>query len=810
MFKNHLKIAWRSLKRQPFFTFLNIFGLAIGMAGGLLISMYIYNELSYDKMFADSERIHRINADVKFGGTQSEMAETSAPMAATMVRDFPQVEMATRFNTIGNTLIRKNDALDNAKETHTTFVDASFFQMFGLNLIEGDIKTALNEPNTVVLTKTAAEKHFGTTKVVGETLLLNNTDTYTVTGVINDMPKNSFLTEYSVFLAMSGLKDAQDNEWVSHNYFTFIKLIKGADGTNFQEPLQAMVGKYVIPFAQKYFPGITEEQFEAAGNHIKYSTIPLTDIHLYSDMDIEMNANSSIQNIYILSFIGLFLIILASVNFMNLSTAHSLKRSKEVGIRKTLGSSKISLVQQFLMESGLITAISLIFAIFIAILALPFFNSMAGRSIEIPFSNPLFWTILLISTIVLGLFSGSYPAFFMSRFVPVKVLKGAGEKSIGGGKVRNTLVVFQFAISVFLIVSTLIVYQQLNFIQSKDLGFNKSQVLIVEDVFAAGDKALAFKESVQQIGQVTNASLSGFLPTPSYRSNTSFFIDGSTEQENTINMQIWNVDMNYIPTLNMELIAGRDFNKQFVADSTAMVLNESAVKILGKTPEEVIGMRLSRDIGQEDARFLTVIGVVKDFHYESLRKEIGALSLAIGSSTGSMAVKLESGDYTSSVIAIKKIWNKIAPGQPFSYRFMDDAFNTTYEAEQNLGQIFITFTLLSILIACLGLFGLAAFNAQKRIKEIGVRKVLGASVSQISYRLTMDFLKLVGIAILISLPIGWFAMNKWLEDFSYRIEVNWWVFALAGLLAITIAILTVSYQSIKAAIVNPVKSLRSE
>ncbi|MGB3150391.1 MAG: FtsX-like permease family protein, partial [Maribacter sp.] len=307
-----------------------------------------------------------------------------------------------------------------------------------------------------------------------------------------------------------------------------------------------------------------------------------------------------------------------------------------------------------------------------------------------------------------------------------------------------------------------------------------------------------------------NATLTGFLPTPSYRGNTSFFIEGSTEQENAINMQIWNVDMDYIPTLDMELVAGRDFNKHYASDSTAMVLNEAAVKILGKRPNGVIGMRLSRELGQEDPSFLTVIGVVKDFHYETLRKDIGALSLTIGNSSGSMAVRLKSGDYSNTIASIEEIWKNLAPGQPFSYRFMDDAFNTTYEAEQNLGQIFITFTILSIFIACLGLFGLAAFNAQKRTKEIGVRKVLGASVSQISYRLTIDFLKLVGIGILISLPLGWFTMNKWLEDFSYRIEISWWVLLLAGLLAIAIAILTVSYQSIKAAIVNPVKSLRTE
>lgn len=810
MFKNHLKVAWRSLKKQPFFTFLNTFGLAIGMAGALLISLYIYDELSFDKMFADAERIHRVNIDVKFGGTESLMAEVSAPMAAAMVKDFPQVKLATRFNTTGNSLIRKSDATDNARETHTTYVDQTIFQMFGLDLLEGDVHTALNEPNTLVLTKTAAEKHFGSRKAIGQTLVLNNTDTYTVTGVMDDLPKNSFLRDYSVFMAMSGLEDSEDTEWTSHNYHTFVKLVEGFKVSNFQEPLQSMVGTYVIPYAQRYFPGITEEQFKASGNHLNFSTIPLLDIHLNSDLEDEMSANSSMQNVYILSFIGMFLIVLASVNFMNLSTAHSLRRSKEVGIRKTLGSTKVGLLQQFLMESGLITFISLILAVAIAILVLPFFNSLAGRAIEIPFSSPLFWAVLLMATILLGLVSGSYPAFFMSRFMPVKVLKGSGEKSIGGGKIRNSLVIFQFAISVFLIVSTLVVYQQLNFIQSKDLGFSKNQVLIIEDVFAAGERTTSFKESVKQLGQVANASLSGFLPTPSYRSNTSFFIDGSTEQENAINMQIWNVDMDYIPTLDMTLVAGRDFNREFAADSTAMILNESAVKILGKTPEEVLGIRLSRDLGEEDANFSTVIGVVKDFHYESLRKDIGALSLAIGSSNGSMAVKLEPGDYTNSIATIENIWKNLAPGQPFSYRFMDDAFNTTYEAEQNLGQIFITFTILSIFIACLGLFGLAAFNAQKRTKEIGVRKVLGASVSQISYRLTIDFLKLVGIGILISLPLGWFTMNKWLEDFSYRIEISWWVLMSAGLLAIAIAILTVSYQSIKAAVVNPVKSLRTE
>ncbi len=810
MFKNNIKIAWRSLKKQPFFTFLNTFGLAIGMAGGLLISLYIYDELSFDKMFADADRIYRIDTDVKFGGAEIAASETAAPMAAALQRDFSQVEITLRLRDRGSALLKKSGTETNTKELSVAFADSTFFDMFGIEMLVGDPKTALTEPNTLVLTKTAAEKHFGIQNALGQSLLLNNTDTYTVTGVIEDLPKNSFLRDHSVFMAMSGYADSRENNWGNMNYYTFIKLIPSVNNADFQEPLQGMLEKYMFPWAQEFFPGMTQESFVASGNYIRYHTMALTDIHLHSHRQSEMSANSSIQNVYILSFIGLFLIVLASVNFMNLSTAHSLKRAKEVGIRKTLGSNKLELVRQFLTEAGLISFISLLLALVIAIVALPYFNTLSGKSVSIPYTIPLFWLILVVATLVLGLFSGSYPAFFMSRFMPVTVLKGSGQSNVGGGKIRNSLVVFQFAISVFLIVSTLVVFQQLKFIQGKDLGFTKDQVLLINDTHAVGSQVEAFKEEVRQLGQVESATLSNFLPTPSSRSNSSYFREGAMEQENAIQMQTWDVDYDYIPTLNMELIAGRDFDRQFATDSMAIIINEATLRVLGVGPEEALGIRVSGDIESENPKFYTVIGVLKNFHYESLRENIGALGLFLNNSTGTMAVKLKAGDFSNTIASIEGIWNKIAPGQPFSYRFMDESFNTTYEAEQRLGQIFMVFTMLSILIACLGLFGLAAFNAQKRTKEIGIRKVLGASVGQITYRLTTDFLKMVGIAILISLPVGWFVMNKWLEDFSYRIEIGWWVYALAALLAIAIAILTVSYQSIKAAIVNPVKSLRTE
>lgn len=811
MIKNYLKIAWRNLKKQPFFTFLNVFGLAVGMAGGLLISLYIYDELSFDKMFVDADRIHRINVDIKFGGEEIILPEVSAPMALAIEKDYPQIELITRFRNRNSLSIRKSGTELNVKETKTAYADDTFFDMFGIDLLVGNPKTALKEPNSIVLTKTAAEKHFKVTEALGQSVIVNNNEPYIVTGVMDDPPKNSFLREHTIFMAMSGNEQIKSDSWSNNNYATFIKLMPNAKIEDFQVYLESVFGKYFIPFAQQYYPGITEESFLAAGNYFKFSTIPLTDIRLHSNRYPEFSPNGSIQNVYILSFIAIFLIVLASVNFMNLSTAHSLKRAKEVGIRKTLGSHKISLVKQFLTESGLISFISLLMSLIIAAIAMPYFNELAGKVITIPYTNPFFWLILLLSTIVLGLFSGLYPAFFMSRFTPSKVLKGTGKNSsTGDERIRNLLVVFQFSISVFLIVGTLVVFQQLKFIQGKDLGYTKDQVLVIDDVYATGNQAKSFKEDVLQLGQVENATLSGFLPTPSNRSDSSYFVDGVIDQDNAVQLQQWKVDYDYIKTLDLEIIAGRDFDRNKRTDSLGMIINEAAVATLGVAPEKALGMRVSSDVGVDNPRFYTIIGVVKNFHFKSLRENVGALSLTIGNYSNAMAVKLHAGDVANTIAKIEEKWKKVAPGQPFNYYFMEDSFNHTYEAEQRLGKIFTIFTTLSILIACLGLFGLAAFNAEKRSKEIGVRKVLGASVSQITYKLSIDFLKLVGIAILVSLPLAWYVMNKWLEDFTYRIEIGWGIFALAATLAVVISIITVSYQSIKAALANPIKSLRTE
>ena len=812
MFKNYLKIAWRSLKKQPFFTSLNTFGLAIGMAGALLIALFIHDELSFDRMFTDAERIYRINADVKFGGLPEQLAEAPEPMAETLMRDYPQVELATRLRDQGSLMLRKANVTANVKEEHSTFADSTFFKMFGIQLLDGDIKSALTEPNTLVLTRTAAEKHFGVNNAVGQNMVVNNGETFRVTGVMEDMPKNSLLRDHTVFMSMPSFRFAQVGHWGSLNYYTFVKMVPGADMVAFQEGLDSLMGRYLIPWIQDFYPGMTEESFRASGNFLDYSAMPLIDIHLHSDMKSELSANGSIQNIYILSFVALFLVILAVVNFMNLSTAYSLKRAKEVGVRKTLGSNKTDLVRQFLTESGLICFLSLLLAVGIAFLVLPFFNELAGKAISIPFANPLFWIILIGTTILLGILSGTYPAFFMSRFIPVKVLKGSGLSNVGGNTVRKSLVVFQFTVSILLIVATVVVYQQLGYIQSKELGYNKDQILVLEDVNNVNGQELALKREILRLGQVQNVTLSSFLPTPSARTGQTFFKEGSPNQEDAINVENWTVDHDYIATLGLELVAGRDFDLDIPTDSSALIINAAALKTLNVNAEEAIGLRISSDLGasDEDISYQTIIGVIKDFHYSSMRHNIEALFLSIGRFPASMAIKMKTQDVATTLASIEDVWNNIAPGQPFNYYFMDDSFNRSFESEQRLGQIFSVFTILSILIACLGLFGLATFNAQKRTKEIGIRKVLGATVGQISYRLTTDFLKMVGWSILIALPIGWFAMNKWLEDFSYRIEIQWWMLLLAAFLAISIAIITVGYQSIKAAIVNPVKSLRAE
>lgn len=818
MFKNNLKVAWRNALRQPFFTFLNTSGLAIGMAGALIITLFLHDELSFDKMFADAERIYRVNIENRTAGETNHFAAVSSPLANVMQRDFPQAEMITRLKVSNSILLKAADAEQNVKEDYVVGADSTFFEMFGLKLLYGNAQTALEKPNSIVLTKTAALKHFDLDKALGQSMILNNDEVYVVTGVMDDLPKNSLLRNHGVFISLPSFSDAKSLAWNTWSFPTFVKLRSTANKESLQAYLSTVKERYLIPWAMTFIPGMTLESAlemeKSSGNFMNFTSIALTDIHLHSpNIEDELSANSDIQNVYILSAVGVFLILLACVNFMNLSTARSLKRAKEVGVRKTLGSSRFGLIKQFLTESTLVAFVALVLAISITAISLPYFNQLAGKTISIPFGSPLLWLALFLVAIVLGFGSGSYPAFLMSRFAPIKGMKGGDISGTGGRTVINSLVVVQFAISVFLMVGTFVVFQQLRFIQSKDLGYQKDQVLIIDDVNATGDQIEAFKNEVKKIAQVENASLSSYLPTPSPRSATTYFPEKSLEGKDALIIGSWDIDYDYISTLGLELVAGRDFNMKFATDSNAMIMNESTAALLGVSPEEAIGMRFTDDFHREDKenmKYFTVIGVVKNFHFETLRNSIDALSLTLGGKPKKMLVKLSAGDFSKGISELENVWEKFAPNQPFDYYFMDDSFNHTYDAEQRLSKIFIIFTSLSIFIACLGLFGLAAFNAEKRSKEISIRKVLGASISQITYKLSIDFLKLVGLATVVSLPLAGYFMNRWLQDFSYRIEIPWWVYVLTAFMAVVISILTVSFQSTKAAMTSPIRALKQE
>ncbi|TDE18558.1 ABC transporter permease [Dyadobacter psychrotolerans] len=809
MLRNYLKIAWRNLGKNKFYTFLNVFGLALGLASCLLITLYVLDELSYDKSFNHADRIYRVNSDIKFGGAEMKLAVAPDPMAFTMLKDYPQVEAAMRIREDGSSLVRRTGTTENLQEALVVYVDSSFFKVFQIPIVAGDSHRVLTQPNTMVISERDAEKYFGKENPIGKTLLLDNNQSYTVTGVMENIPSHSHLGSLNMLLSMSTNRESREDNWGSHNFNTYLLLREGVDAAGFEKNFDTILEKYTGKWTQSVM-GATLSELKKSGSYIKYALMPVTDIHLRSDRTAELGNNSNVQYVYIFSLVAVFLLAIACVNFMNLATARSSNRAREVGVRKALGSERSSLVNQFLTEAVMLSFLALALAIILAILALPLFNNLAGKEIAFPYQNGLFWAASVVTGIVVGIMAGSYPAFFLSAFQPLKVLKGAVQLEGKGGYLRNSLVVFQFMISVMLIIGTGVIYKQLNYIQTKKLGFNKEQVLIVKNAYALNRQSQAFKEEVSQLPNVETSTITSFLPTPSTRSDYGFFPEGQLQQDKSVSMQKWDVDYDYVKTLNLEMKAGRAFQKDFLSDSSGILINETAAKILGFA--DPVGKRIfiMPDEKTRERITFTILGVVKNFHFASLRQNIGALSMVLKPSKGLVVVRLKGGDYTKTIGQIEGLWKTMAPGQPFNYQFMDQDFDSQYRSEQRVGQIFITFAVISIIIGCLGLFGLSAYTAERRTKEIGVRKVLGASVGSIVGLLSKDFIKLVLLAIIFGSPIAWYAMNTWLQDFAYHVEISWWMFVSAGILAIVIALLTISFQSIKAALMNPVKSLRSE
>jgi putative ABC transport system permease protein len=813
MLKSYLIIAWRNLIRNKTFSIINIVGLAIGLACFVMISLYVLDELSYDRFNVNADRIYRINSDIRFGGGELHASVSSDMTGQLLKKDYPQVEQYTRiYNSSGYKLIKKGDSY--IKEPNVANVDSTFFDVFTFPAIAGDTRTALNDPNTVIVTESTAKKYFGTTDVIGKTVETpvgnNKNDVYKITAVIKDMPKNAHFN-YDFLFSMKNA-NYKFGQLLSHNFHTYLLLAKGTDYKVFEKKFDDYINRYVLPNIQQFAKIKSMDEFKNAGNKLEYSLIPMTKIHLYSDYQYELAANSNIQYVYIFGAVALFILLIACINFMNLTTARSAKRAKEVGIRKVLGTERKELILQFLSESVLMVFLSLIIAVGIAWIALPMFDHIANKSIHISdLFSPVLLLLLITLAIIVGLIAGSYPAFFLSGFKPVEVLKGKLKMGSKSGGLRSVLVVFQFATSIFLIIGTIVIYKQLHFIQTKDIGFNKDQVLIINDAYGLGNNNIdVFKNDLLKSSGVQTGTVSSYLPVDnSSRSDRSFFTEPVMDLKNGLDMQYWNIDPDYINTMGMKIVKGRNFSKEFLSDSNAIIINETTEKNLNRKDPINTKLYLSDDNNKLTA--YNIIGVVKNFNYESLHQNIGPLSFMLGKSGGGfVAFKVNPANINSIINQAENKWKALAPGMPFSYRFLDDSFNEMYDAEQRIGKIALIFSVLAIAIACLGLFGLATFIAEQRTKEIGIRKVLGASLSGIVQLLSKDFVKLVFIAFIIAAPLGWYFMHKWLQDFVYRINISWWIFLLAAGLAIFIALATVSFQAIKTALMNPVKSLRAE
>jgi putative ABC transport system permease protein len=810
MIKNYLKIAWRNLLKNKGFTAINIIGLSLGIGCFIVIAMYVTDELSYDQYHENADRTFRIHSDIKFGGTDMSMAASADPMGEALKNDYPEVEEYVRlYASGGSKLIKKGS--EYISENLVAHADSTLFDVFTLPAIVGNTKTALNEPNTVVISETAAIRYFGSAeKAIGEFLDTDdNTSTlYEVTAVIEDMPVNSHF-RFDFFFSMDNLQ-YDFGQYLSHNFHTYVLLRPDVDYKEFNKNFPEVIDKYILPQAVQFMQIKSMEEFESAGNSLVYSLFPITDIHLRSNRGVELSANGNIQYVYIFSATALFILILACINFMNLTTARSSGRAKEVGIRKVLGTGRNSLIWQFLTESILISILALIIGLLFVRLTLGWFNDISGKEMVMgALLTPQFVTFLILFPFIIGALAGVYPAFFMSSFKPIIALKGNLSTGHKKDMLRNFLVVFQFATSIILIVGTVVIYKQLNHIQTSELGFNKDQVLVVRNTGIPQETRQSLKDDIGQLTDVESSSFGGFLPVSnSSRSDTAFSTETVMTSSNSFNMQYWRADYDYLENMNMEMLEGRFFSREFGSDSTAIIINETAAKLTGF--DNPVGRNVYNSNGPGDMTTYHIIGVIKNFNYASLKQNVGALSLRLGDNSWVTAFRFNTNDITNLVDVIEKKYKAVAPGMPFNYSFLDESFDNMYRQEQRVGSVAITFAFLAIIIACLGLLGLATYIAEQRRKEIGVRKVLGASVANIVKMLSIDFIKLVLIAFLIATPIAWWFMNEWLQDFAYRINLSWWIFAMTGVLALIVALTTLSFQAIKAALSNPIKSLRTE
>ena len=809
MFKHNLLISYRnSLKNKGSFL-INLIGLSTGIAACLAIMLFVVDEMSYDRFHENADQMARVILKAKLGDEQIREPSVPAPVAQTLVADFPEVLDATRIVTVSGLqkITYKEKALRKGK---MVFVDPNFFELFTFPLLKGDASTALSEPNTIILTSEQARAQFGKEDPLNKVIDIEGQGLYTVTGIIDPIPSNSHF-HFDLFASMKGNEEAKNQNWLQGSYATYLLLAEGVNFALLENKFESLVEKHMGAQLENAM-GISFDKFLASGNQVGLYLQALTDIHLHSDFTGpgDFKAGGDIQLVYMFMAIAVFMLLIACINFVNLSTASASKRVKEIGIRKVLGSKKGQLIRQFLTESFMYATLSMALGILLFGMALPYFNQLSGKSLQVDhLLSPQIIGALIFLTVLIGVLAGGYPAFFISSFKPIQAFKNR-LVSPGGKGIRSGLVVFQFIISVVLIIATLVVGRQMTYIQQKELGYDREQLIVVRDAYLLGNKVSAFKNELLQDPAIEAISNSFFIPAGPTDNNLQN-ITTAREANVPKRTNFYLIDEEYIPVMGMEIVAGRNFSREFGADSSNILINETAIQAFGLEGDP-IGQTLYRATDLEGGReMLTIIGVVKDFHARSLHEPIEPLIMRLNRrEVSGLIVKAKSSDLPSLIASMESSWASFESGEVFDYAFLDELYNETYLKEQNMFSILRTFALLTILIACLGLFGLVTFTTELRVKEIGIRKVLGSSSIQIIRLLISEFLKLVGIAMLIAFPVGYICMNEWLGDFAYRIELDGWTFFLAGLITMCIAFFTVIVRSIQAANANPVESLRKE
>ncbi len=806
MFTNLLKHSLRSFKRQRSYIIINILGLSIGIACSLLIGLYVINEASYDKYNIKKDRIFRVILNGKIGGQEVTVSSTPAIMGSTLVKEFPEVEDFLRMNGQGPTVLEYNK--QQFTEDHVVEADSSFFNFFSIPVLKGDPKNLLNAAHRVVLSESTAKRIFGNENPIDKPIRIgSDTVRFIITGVMADIPQNSHF-EANLLRSFMTNPRSKETVWMSNSFSTYLLLKPNTSYKDVDSKFPELVKKYAGPELQKYL-GISLDEFVNKGNKYRFYLQKLTDIHLDTTVQQDFKASTDPKFLRIFGGIAILIVIIAAINFMNLSTAQATRRAKEVGIKKVAGSTRRTLIFQFLFESFILSFIALLFAIIFIKSSLPYFNNLLGTSLKLELMSS--WVTipgLIIFSIFVGILSGSYPALFLSSFNPYEVLKGSRVNSTQNGRLRRVLVVFQFAVSILLIIGTMIMYRQISYMLNKDVGFNKEQLIIINRAEALGKKMKSFKELVKNIPGVVNISSSTAVPGRT-NNNNGYRMDGRKD-ESFLMVTAW-VDNNFLDTYGMTLASGRSFNESFTSDKDACVINESAVKDFGITDIDKTRFIEPRDSGKMN--YLPVIGVVKNFNFESLRNPIGPHIFRYQTDNnlwGYITVRLTPKNYTQTIKEIENKWKELVSNSPLQYYFVGADFEEMYKQEKQNAQMAVIFSILAIFIAGLGLFGLTSFTVEQRTKEIGVRKAMGSTIAGIYFEISKEIIILISISALIAWPIIYYIAGKWLQNFYYRINIGAFSFIAGLTIALGIAILTISYRILRAARINPAQSLKYE